>query len=83
MINRLLEKFNLRSPPNTTDVTDANEKYEDCLSCKLVGVGSFGGLSAYTLYQRSQIPKIKVFHRGVVAGFALLFAGVAVTRAAI
>ena len=80
MITRLLEKFNLRDPASKDNTKPIDE---DCLSCKLVGTTTFAGLSAYTLHQRTQIPKVKVFHRGVVAGLSLIFAGIAVARAAV
>jgi hypothetical protein len=75
MISRILEKLQIREPNRVIQ--------EDCLSCKILGTGTFGGLSVYTLYQRSKIPKVQVVHRGFVAGLSLIFAGVAVTRAII
>jgi hypothetical protein len=65
------------------DKETGTEQPPDCLSCRVVGTGTFGGLSLYTLYQRSQIPKGNVVHRGIVAGLSVVFAGVAVTRALI
>ena len=62
---------------------DPENPPEDCLSCKIIGTGTFTGLSLYTFYQRTQIPKTNIVHRGITAGLSIVFAGVAITRAVI
>ena len=61
----------------------ANPLPEDCLACRIVGTGTFGGLSLYTFYQRTQIPAAHVFHRTLVGGMGLVFLSLAVTRAVV
>ena len=75
MITKLKDRLNTNPLPPKQSFQD------DCLSCRVIGTGTFAGLTAYTLNQRSQIPRAKVLHRGVAAGLALLFAGVAFVRA--
>ena len=59
------------------------ELAEDCLGCRLVGVGTFSGLGAYALYQQWQIPKTRVLHRVTVGVMSAAFFSVAVARALI
>ena len=78
MISKLRDRLN---PSPSDQSTELETNQEDCLSCRVIGTGTFAGLTAYTLYQRSQIPTAKVLHRGVTAGLAFVFAGVAFVRA--
>lgn len=79
MISKLRDRLN--PPPPSNKSTELETNQEDCLSCRVIGTSTFAGLTAYTLYQRSQIPTAKVLHRGVTAGLAFVFAGVAFVRA--
>jgi hypothetical protein len=79
VLNRLREKFSAREQQQQQQQLLP----EDCLGCRLVGVGTFSGLSAYALYQQRQIPKTRVLHRVTVGIMSAAFFSVAVVRAVI
>ncbi|KAG0224831.1 hypothetical protein BGW42_004841 [Actinomortierella wolfii] len=53
---------------------------QDCMPCKIIGAGGFGGLGAYSFYQRAQIPKNLVARRAGMAALGSVFIGSAVYR---
>ncbi|KAF9969383.1 hypothetical protein BGZ73_008282 [Actinomortierella ambigua] len=53
---------------------------QDCMPCKIIGAGGFGGLGAYSFYQRAQIPKNLVARRAGMAALGSVFIGAAVYR---
>ncbi|KAG0249812.1 hypothetical protein DFQ27_009770 [Actinomortierella ambigua] len=53
---------------------------QDCTPCKIIGAGGFGGLGAYSFYQRAQIPKNLAARRAGMAVLGSVFIGAAVYR---
>lgn len=61
----------------------SNGEEEDCLSCKIVGVGAGFGIAGYLLTLRHQTPKNQVSQRVFLAGFAAVMAAAGAYRAVI
>lgn len=84
VLNRLREKLLQAGESESKGEVDARiAEQKDCLGCRLIGTGSFSGLSAYALYQRSQIPKTRTLHRFTVGALSAALFSVAIVRAVI
>ena len=90
VLNRLREKFTVQEREQQEQLAqqqrlEGREQNppEDCLGCRLIGVGTFSGLSAYALYQQRQIAKTRVLHRVTVGFMSAAFFSVAIVRAVV
>lgn len=63
-----------------TATISEQKDWRDCFTCRASGTVTLAGVSAWLLYQRSQVERSAVGHRRLLAGMSLGFLAASVVR---